>query len=116
VAAPVIDAFAPTWVLVSAGFDAHRADPLAELLLSAGDFGLLAGDVADFAPADGRVIAFLEGGYDLEALRNSVAATLGVFGGVDSSLGTESEGITGGDRGLEAVAAAAAIRQRALLN
>jgi acetoin utilization deacetylase AcuC-like enzyme len=114
VAAPVIDAFAPTWVLISAGFDAHRADPLAELLLSAGDFALLAGDVAAFAPADGRVIAFLEGGYDLEALRASVAASLGAFGGVDSAKDTEVEGVTGGDRGLEAVAAAAALRRRAL--
>ena len=48
---PAVEAFAPTWVLVSAGFDAHRADPLADLALSAGDFADLAGIVAGYAPA-----------------------------------------------------------------
>jgi acetoin utilization deacetylase AcuC-like enzyme len=73
---PAVERFAPTWVLVSAGFDAHRDDPLAQLELSAGDFGDLATLVASYAPQPGRVILFLEGGYDLEALRHSVAATL----------------------------------------
>ena len=53
IASPVIEDFQPTWVLVSAGFDAHRADPLAELALSSGDFAALARTVADFAPAQG---------------------------------------------------------------
>jgi acetoin utilization deacetylase AcuC-like enzyme len=85
VAAPVVESFAPTWVLVSAGYDAHRDDPLAELSLSAGDFGLLARDVAAWAPADGRMVLFLEGGYDLDALHGSVAATLGELGGLGSA-------------------------------
>src|SRR5665811_291632 len=50
VAAPVIDSFSPTWVLVSAGFDAHRADPLADLALSGRDFADLAQMVAGYAP------------------------------------------------------------------
>ena len=77
---PVVAAFAPSWVLVSAGFDAHRADPLADLALSAGDFATLATVVAGYAPGPGRTVLFLEGGYDLAALRSSVSATLGAPG------------------------------------
>jgi acetoin utilization deacetylase AcuC-like enzyme len=76
IAAPVIDAFRPTWVLISAGFDAHRADPIGDLQLTSDDFALLARDVADFAPRAGRLAMFLEGGYDLEALRSSAFSTL----------------------------------------
>jgi acetoin utilization deacetylase AcuC-like enzyme len=74
--APVVERFGPTWVLVSAGFDAHRADPLARLALTAGDFADLVGRVLAFAPGPGRTILVLEGGYDLEALRLSVGASL----------------------------------------
>jgi acetoin utilization deacetylase AcuC-like enzyme len=114
VAAPVIDAFAPTWVLVSAGFDAHRADPLAELSLSGADFALLADDVAAFAPQDGRLIAFLEGGYDLGALRTSVASSLGAWSGVKASSLPDHDEVTGDGPGLEAVAEAIAVRELAL--
>ncbi|HEV3186551.1 MAG TPA: histone deacetylase [Acidimicrobiales bacterium] len=76
VAAPVIDAFHPTWVLVSAGFDAHRADPMADLQLTNSDFAEMARSVGGFAPRAGRVALFLEGGYDLNALRSSVHASL----------------------------------------
>jgi acetoin utilization deacetylase AcuC-like enzyme len=72
---PVIEQFEPTWVLVSAGFDAHRADPLTGLALSEGDYAMLASRVAGIAPP-GRLVVFLEGGYDLAALQGSVAATL----------------------------------------
>ena len=112
VAAPVIDAFGPTWVLVSAGFDAHRADPLADLSLSSGDFADLARTVSAYAPQPGRVAVFLEGGYDLEALRSSVAATLGALTGVSEVPGIEPP--TAGGNGVEAVIAAAAARARAL--
>jgi len=80
---PAVEAFAPTWVLVSAGFDAHRGDPLADLALSAGDFAALSAVVASYAPSPGRLVLFLEGGYDLAALRASVAATLGRLVGAD---------------------------------
>jgi acetoin utilization deacetylase AcuC-like enzyme len=113
VAAPVIDAFGPTWVLVSAGFDAHRADPMAELALSAEDFGLLARDVASFAPRDGRLVVFLEGGYDLDALRDSAACALGAWVGIEPMVGSE-EGATSGGPGVEAIASAAALRTKAL--
>jgi acetoin utilization deacetylase AcuC-like enzyme len=93
VATPVIEKFSPTWVLVSAGFDAHAADPLAELQLTSGDFAALARTVAEFAPSPGRLAFFLEGGYDLAALRASVGATLSaVLGGVGAAEGTSSGG------------------------
>ena len=76
VVAPAVERFAPTWVIVSAGFDAHRADPLAELMLTAGDFSALTGRVRQFAPGPGRTVAVLEGGYDLDALRLCAGATV----------------------------------------
>ena len=75
VVAPLAEKFAPTWVLVSAGYDAHRADPLTGLGLAAGDFADLTARVRDLGPAR-RTIVFLEGGYDLDALRVSVLATV----------------------------------------
>jgi acetoin utilization deacetylase AcuC-like enzyme len=74
VVGPALERFSPDWVLVSAGYDGHRADPLTGLGLSAGDFADLSVLVRDLAPP-GRLVLFLEGGYDLDALRDSVAAT-----------------------------------------
>lgn len=108
VIAPAAEAFGPTWVLVSAGFDAHRDDPLADLAWSAGDFALLARRVAALAPGPGRTIAFLEGGYDLDALARSVTATVAALAGVD----LETEAPTNGGPGRGAVDGAAAVRQR----
>jgi acetoin utilization deacetylase AcuC-like enzyme len=62
-------------VLLSAGFDAHRADPLTGLDLSAGDYADLTAAITSLVPA-GRRLVFLEGGYDLEALATSTAAAL----------------------------------------
>jgi acetoin utilization deacetylase AcuC-like enzyme len=107
---PVVEAFAPTWVLVSAGFDAHRGDPLADLALSAGDFAQLAATVAGYAPGPGRLVLFLEGGYDLDALRASVAATLGHLVGADP----HEEAPTTGGPGAEHVDAVRSRRQAAL--
>jgi acetoin utilization deacetylase AcuC-like enzyme len=69
---PSVKEFAPTWVLVSAGFDGHHADPLADWSLTAGDYGDLARATTACAPRPGRLVTFLEGGYDLQAVRNSV--------------------------------------------
>ena len=77
--APASSEFAPTWVLVSAGFDAHRDDPMADVLLTSGDFADLTGRVRTLVPGDGRLLLFLEGGYDLGALRNSVGASAAVL-------------------------------------
>ncbi len=72
---PVIEDFAPDWILVSAGFDAHDADPLAELRLVEADYAAMARHIgARISP--GRIVLLLEGGYDLEALRGSAAAVV----------------------------------------
>jgi len=97
VVAPAVDHFAPTWVLVSAGYDAHRDDPLADLAWSAGDYALLTRRVGSFAPAAGRLVAFLEGGYDLAALQRSVAATAAAMAGTDIDNETPTSGGPGGD-------------------
>jgi acetoin utilization deacetylase AcuC-like enzyme len=77
-----IEDFRPDWVLVSCGFDAHRADPLGELELSSGDFAELARVVREFAPLPGRLALFLEGGYNPASLESSVEATLGALLGL----------------------------------
>ena len=71
---PSVERFGATWVLISAGFDAHRDDPLADMGLTSGDFADLTARVASLAGRPGRLALFLEGGYDLPALRASVAA------------------------------------------
>ena len=108
VVAPAVDAFAPTWVLVSAGYDAHRDDPLADLAWSAGDYTALTARVLELAPP-GRVIAFLEGGYDLDALAKSVGATVTALAGEQWF----PENPTSGGPGRDAVTAARAARSRA---
>jgi acetoin utilization deacetylase AcuC-like enzyme len=73
---PALDAFAPELVLVSAGFDAHRADPLAGLELEETDFAWVTARLLEAADrhAGGRLVSILEGGYDLKALAGSAAA------------------------------------------
>lgn len=80
VVAPKVAEFAPTWLLLSAGFDAHRADPLTSMGFSSGDFADITTDLLSFAPA-GRRVAFLEGGYDLDALTDSTAACIAALAG-----------------------------------
>ena len=73
---PALDAFAPEMVLISAGFDAHKSDPLAQLLLDEADYTWATERLLDIARrhAGGRVVSTLEGGYDLLALGASAAA------------------------------------------
>lgn len=73
---PRIDAFAPQMILISAGFDAHRDDPLANLALTAEDFAWITRELCRLADRHcaGRVVSSLEGGYDLDALGASAAA------------------------------------------
>jgi acetoin utilization deacetylase AcuC-like enzyme len=74
---PAARAFKPQLVLVSAGFDAHRDDPLAQCDLDVGSFASMARRVRALADSFGVPVgAVLEGGYDLDALARSVAATL----------------------------------------
>jgi acetoin utilization deacetylase AcuC-like enzyme len=88
--------------LVSCGFDAHRDDPLADLVWSAGDYYALANRVVTLAPKTGRVVAFLEGGYDLAALRRSSMATVAALAARDISL-PEGEAPTSGGPGRDVV-------------
>jgi acetoin utilization deacetylase AcuC-like enzyme len=73
---PALERFAPELLIISAGFDAHKADPLAQLRLEAADFAWLTGRLMEVARGccAGRVVSVLEGGYDLDALAESAAA------------------------------------------
>ncbi len=73
---PALDAFGPDLVMISAGFDAHRRDPLAQLNLVEADYAWVTERLLELAArhCGGRVVSSLEGGYDLEALAASAAA------------------------------------------
>jgi acetoin utilization deacetylase AcuC-like enzyme len=79
---PVLGEFAPDWVLVSAGYDAHTEDPLADLNLLDADHGWMAGRLARTHPPHRTVFA-LEGGYDLDGLRHSARSTVLGMAGVE---------------------------------
>jgi acetoin utilization deacetylase AcuC-like enzyme len=104
---PLAASFGPTWLLLSAGFDAHRADPLTGLGLSAGDYAELTRRLVALVP-EGRRIAFLEGGYDLDALAASAAACVAALAGER----LEPERPTSGGPGHEVVTAARLLRDR----
>jgi acetoin utilization deacetylase AcuC-like enzyme len=78
---PAIDAFAPELLLLSAGFDGHRADPVANIELEADDFAWLTAELGLIAcrHADGRMVSVLEGGYDLAALAACTIAHVGAL-------------------------------------
>jgi acetoin utilization deacetylase AcuC-like enzyme len=78
---PAAKKFEPEWILVSAGFDAHRRDPLGGMAVTEEGFAGMAELLLQLADqyAAGKIAFLLEGGYDLAALRNSVAAVLQVM-------------------------------------
>ena len=104
VIAPVVEQFAPTWLLISAGFDAHRADPLTDMGLSAGDYPALIRRAMAMVPPQ-RTVAMLEGGYDLDALTASTSGVLGAMAGLD----LRPEAPTAGGPGADAIARVRAI-------
>ncbi len=75
---PVAARFRPDWVLVSAGFDPHRRDPLGSMSVTEAGFAAMADMLVELAEthAAGRIALLLEGGYDLQALKQSVAGVL----------------------------------------
>lgn len=78
---PVLRQFKPDLILVSAGFDAHERDPLAGMRLSVGAFAAMTGALRDLAATacQGRLAVMTEGGYDLQALQQSILAVAGVM-------------------------------------
>ena len=84
---------------MSAGYDAHRDDPLAGLQWTAGDYADLTKRVIEAAPQRSRIIVMLEGGYALSALTRSVAATAATLAGVEH----RPEAASNGGPGAEAV-------------
>jgi acetoin utilization deacetylase AcuC-like enzyme len=73
---PAVDSFAPDLIVISAGFDAHKNDPVAAINLTESDFAWATEALMELADrhCEGRIVSLLEGGYDLEALAASVAA------------------------------------------
>ncbi len=105
---PVARRFDPTWVLVSAGFDGHRRDPLTDLGLTSADYADLIDAICDLVPA-GRRLLFLEGGYDYEALANTAGAVAARM----LELDYRPEDPTSGGPGAEHVELARAIHEHA---
>ena len=80
---PALHAFQPQLVMISAGFDAHEDDPLANVNLTEKSFAVMTGMVAEISTkyASGRIVSVLEGGYNLQALARSVEAHLKTMSG-----------------------------------
>jgi acetoin utilization deacetylase AcuC-like enzyme len=76
---PALQAFSPELIIVSAGFDAHERDPLGSLTMTDADFAWVTRELMTTAEklCDGRLVAVLEGGYDLQGLTDSVTAHVG---------------------------------------
>ncbi len=89
---PAIDGYAPDAILISAGFDAHQADPLGAINLSTEFYSWMTERMLEAADkhAAGRLISVLEGGYDLDALASSVSVHLRALTGAGSSEPTPS--------------------------
>jgi acetoin utilization deacetylase AcuC-like enzyme len=112
---PVATRFAPTWLIISAGFDGHRDDPITDLGLTAADYAAIVRRLLPLVPP-GRRLAMLEGGYDLTALEHCTTAVLAELSGIDQAdvadVVTGSEAPTTGDTGRRAVADVCAYWQR----
>ncbi len=79
IAIPVLQQFAPQLTLISAGFDAHEADPLASMRMTAGGYARLLARLRTAALASGALALTTEGGYDLQALRDCLQSALAVL-------------------------------------
>ena len=106
VVVPALADWGPTWLLISAGFDAHRADPITELGLTSGDYADITTDLLRLVPA-GRRLLFLEGGYDLDALADCTGAVLSA---IADGGAYRPEPASAGGPGADVCAAALKIR------
>jgi acetoin utilization deacetylase AcuC-like enzyme len=104
---PFAARFHPTWLLLSAGFDAHRRDPLTDLGLTAADYADLTERLVRLVPP-GRRILFLEGGYDLEGLARSAGAAIAALAGEEY----RPEPVSEGDHGRHVVSLVAEHHRR----
>jgi len=111
VVAPRVAAFAPDWLIVSAGFDGHRDDPITELGLTAGDYVAITRRVQSWVPP-GRRLVMLEGGYDLDALASCSGGVVEVLAGLDAVPGGTERCTSGGPGGAQVDAIAALWRER----
>ncbi len=100
---PTLEAFGADWILISSGFDAHVSDELAEMRLVAADYGWMASRLRAVHPSN-RAVFVLEGGYDLDALRDSTSATLR---GMAGETGFEASLLTSPPQAAPALEAAA---------
>jgi acetoin utilization deacetylase AcuC-like enzyme len=110
IAVPLLEQFAPELTLISAGYDAHEADPLASMRMSAAGYARVIARIRAAAGESGALALVTEGGYDLQALRDCLEATLEVLG-ADTVEAREDETrrtvpAPRGERALAAVRAA----------
>ena len=107
IAWPVLKAFKPQLILVSAGFDAYKDDPLAGMRLEASCFGWLTSQIVSIANqcCEGRVLAVTEGGYDLKGLTDSLRETMSALEGgqVTPAIRNETTASPRGDATVSAV-------------
>ena len=98
---PRLRRYSPDWVLVSCGFDAHHLDPLADLRLTEGDYHFMADQLLELVPSN-RILVFLEGGYNLDAIAGSTRAMLlGMAGRAYQSSTPTQLSSAGSHRALE---------------
>jgi acetoin utilization deacetylase AcuC-like enzyme len=99
VVVPIARSFRPQLLLVSAGFDAHRDDPLANCLLTEETYGSMAAAMRALSVELDAALAFvLEGGYDLRALAGSVVAVIGAVQGEGAALDVAEDSLTANAR------------------
>jgi len=116
---PVLDAFTPELILVSAGFDAHERDPLASMRVTTGGYARVVAQLKEAADRHGAIALVTEGGYELPALAACLEASLAVLSGTETGTLNISRDDTGkmlnvpisastarGERALERVRAA----------
>ncbi len=90
---PALEKFKPGLLFISAGFDAHRDDPLGDMLLTDASFALFTRILSDASTIfDGKIVSLLEGGYNLNGLVHSVASHIQALGGVELVAQTEIKG------------------------
>ncbi len=91
---PAIKEFKPGLIMISAGFDAHKDDPLGDMLLTEDSFSLFTRILSDAASSvcDGKIVSLLEGGYNLEGLAKSVAKHIQALGGMEKVAHTKIKG------------------------